>query len=485
MTARPQQPEPFVRGWAFPPTGTAAYPRLHPQEADQVPGDVWSSATLPVGVRIEVVGDASAVRLRYRTTTADLGYRGDGAGCSFVAFRSGRRIAEVPAVLGDGEVVVPLVGDPDAAAVIYLPEGMRPVVHQIQPVDGALRPAPRQPRCLVYGDAVTQGWLASSPVGSWSAVAGRTLGLDVCNLGFSGTTRLEPAVAQMIARTPAEAVVVAVGTGCWSRPPHSTPMLVEELRAFVQLVRAGHPEVPLVVMSPTCRPAAEDTPNVLGATLSDLRRSVEDVVTALAVADERLALLDGGSVLGPDELADGTYPGDEGHKRIAAAVRKLLVPYADELRQAAVARWQEEVLAASPAFAGTTSAARPLAAAPARRPRNPAAPSTTAPAAGGAMVPAGAAGAGAPAGAAGAGGAAHAAPGAGGAVDPAGAGGSAALAMAMAGAGVPMAPAGAGGPGAPAGVPAAITAAARATAAAARAFAAATARDVDVGAGTP
>ncbi|MDA8280619.1 MAG: hypothetical protein M0Z63_09415 [Actinomycetota bacterium] len=359
MTARPQQPEPFVRGWVFAPAGTVAYPRLHPQESDQVPGDVWSAATLPVGVRIEVVGDATAVRLRYRTTTADLGYRGDGAGCTFVVFRSGRRIAEAPAVLGDGEVVLPLVGDPDQPAVIYLPEGMRPVVHQIQPVDGSLRPAPRQPRCLIYGDAVTQGWLASSPVGSWSTVVGRTLGLDVCNMGYAGTTRLEPAVAQMMARTPAEAVVVAVGTGCWSKPPHSTALLVEELRSFLQLVRAGHARVPLVVMSPTCRPAAEDTPNVFGATLTDLRRAVEDVVTDLATSDNRLALIDGSAVLGPEELADGTYPDDEGHKRIAAAVRKVLVPRGEEMRQAAVARWQEEMLANTPAYAHMVQAPKP------------------------------------------------------------------------------------------------------------------------------
>ena len=358
MTARPQQPEPFVRGWAFPPTGSVAYPRLHPQEADQLPGDVWSAASLPVGVRLELVGDASAVRLRYRTDTANLGYRGDGAGCSFVAFRSGRRIAEVPAVLGEGEVVLPLPGDSDQPVTVYLPEGMRPVVSQIQPADGSLRPAPRQPRCLVYGDAVTQGWLASSPVGSWPALVGRMLGLDICNLGCSGTTRLEPAVAQMIARTPAEAVVVAVGTGCWSRPPHSVDMLVAELVAFLQLVRAGHPDVPLLVMSPTCRPAAEDTPNVFGATLADLRRAAEDTVAELAIADERLMLLDGLGILGPDDLEDGTYPGDDGHKRIAGAVRKVLAARADSLKQAAVARWQEEVLASSPAFAGMAQPAR-------------------------------------------------------------------------------------------------------------------------------
>jgi len=352
VSARPEQPEPFVRGCVFAAARSVPYPRLCPVDADQLPGDVWSSATVPAGVRLEVVGDATALRVRYRTVSADLGYRGDGAGCSFVVFRSGRKIAEEPAVLGDGEVTLALPGDPGQPAVVYLPEGMRPTVLQVQPVGGGLRAAPRQPRCLVYGDAVTQGWLASSPVASWPAVLGRKLGLDVCNLGCAGTTRLEPVVAQMVATTPAELMVVSIGSGCWSRPPHSVGMLAEEVRSFVQLVRAGHPGVPLAVMSPLLRPTAEDTPNVFGATLAALRRCVEDTAAALAVGDPDLAVVDGAGVLGPDDLVDGVYPGDEGHKRVAAALAKALGPRADQVRQAAIARWQEEVMAQTPAFSG-------------------------------------------------------------------------------------------------------------------------------------
>lgn len=352
MTARPEQPEPFVRGCVFAASGTVPYPRLRQGDADQLPGDVWTAATLPVGVRLEFVGDASALRIRYRTTSADLGYRGDGAGCMFTAFRSGRKIAEEPAVLGEDEITLALPGDPEQAAVVYLPEGMRPVVLQVQPVDGGLRAAPRQPRCVVYGDAVTQGWLASSPATSWPSVLGRKLGLDVVNLGCAGTTRLEPVVAQMVATTPAEVVVVSVGGGCWSRPPHSLGMLAEEVAAFVQLVRAGHPGVPLVVVSPLIRPAAEDTPNVFGATLAALRRCVEETVGALAVGDPSLVAIDGAAVLGADDLEDGIYPGDEGHKRLAAALAKVLGPRAEQVRQAAIARWQEEVMAQTPAFAG-------------------------------------------------------------------------------------------------------------------------------------
>lgn len=359
MSARPEQPEPFVRGCVNPASGSVAYPRLPVADADQLPGDVWQASMLPALVRLELVGDASAVRVCYRTATGSLGYRGDSAGCTFTVFRSGRKIAEEPAILGDGEVVLALPGNPAEPAIVYLPEGMRPVVRQLQPLDGGLLPAPRQPRCLVVGDAVTQGWLASAPAASWPAIIGRKLGLDIANLAFAGTTRLEVAVAQAAAATPAEAVVVNVGTGCWSRPPHSAALLAESLRSFVELVRAGHPGVPLVVVSPLLRPAAEDVPNVFGATLGDLRRAVEDTVMRLAATDPALALVPGEPVLSDDDLADGVYPGDEGHRRIAAAVSKVLAPRVQQLRQAALSRWQEEVMAATPAFAGQLAAAVP------------------------------------------------------------------------------------------------------------------------------
>jgi hypothetical protein len=342
-----------VRGCVFAPSGDVAYPRLSPADADQVPGDVWAAAAVPVMVRLEMIGDAPEVLVRYLTTTGDLGYRGDAAGCSFIVHRSGHTVAEVPAELGEGEVVLPLAGDPAQPAIVYLPEGMRPVILDIRPLSGRVQPAPRQPRCIVVGDAAAQGWLASSPASSWPAIVGRKVGVDIADMACAGTVRLEPVVASQVAAMPAEAVVVSVGPGCWHRPPRTAAAMAEEVRAFVQIVRAGHPGMPVVVVSPTVRPLAEDTPNLLGATLAELRRAVEDVVAG--GTDEDVLLVPGEALLGPEDLADGMYPADEGHRRIAAAVARVLGPRASTLRAAAVARWQEELLASTPAFSMGTS----------------------------------------------------------------------------------------------------------------------------------
>jgi hypothetical protein len=86
-----------------------------------------------------------------------------------------------------------------------------------------------------------------------------------------------------------------------------------------------HPTTPIVVVSPILRPDAEDASNKLGATLADIRHAIESVTRERIVAgDATLSLVAGAGVISAEHLADGIHPGDEGHKRIAAAVAKAL-----------------------------------------------------------------------------------------------------------------------------------------------------------------
>ena len=129
MAARPSQPEPFVRGAPYPAANGVPYPRANPADVARLPADVWHSGSVPAGVRLELVGDAQAIDIAYRTVTGSLGYRGDGAGIVFSVWRSGRKVCEEEAVLGDGLIRLSLgSGSPDKPAVIYLPEGMQPLV---------------------------------------------------------------------------------------------------------------------------------------------------------------------------------------------------------------------------------------------------------------------------------------------------------------------------------------------------------------------
>ena len=271
-------PAPFIRGAAFPGSSKVPYPRA--KRDDRLPQDTWGMACIPSGVRVEWVGSG----------TAELEGGGDG---------------ELTWV----ETVDRSVG--------YLPltAGVRVVA-----IEGAVEPAPLQPRWLAYGDSITEGWITSTPAQAWPAVAGRTLGLDAINMGYAGAARGEIVSAEHVAELEADVITVAHGTNCWTRTPHSAAMVAAGMRAFLDVVRQGHPETPIVVVSPILRPDAESTPNRLGATLADLRAAIEDV------AGERddVTLLGGRDLVRPEQLPDGIHPGDEGHAAIAEVVAVVL-----------------------------------------------------------------------------------------------------------------------------------------------------------------
>jgi lysophospholipase L1-like esterase len=278
-----------------------------------------------VGVRIEVVGDAEAVDLAYRTSNGNLGYRGDGAGITFSVWRAGHQICEEDALLGDGVVRLSLgPGPSDKPATIYLPEGMQPLVQSISPVNGEIHPGPPQPKWIAYGDSITQGWIASGPSRAWTAIAARKAGLDLVNLGYAGAARGEIVSAEHVAELDADLITVAYGVNCWSRTPHSVGMISEGLDGFLDIVRRSHPRTPIIVVTPVIWPDAEDMPNKLGATLDQLRAALESVASRRMDADPGLSLIDGKRILTAEHLDDGIHPGDEGHKRISAAVVKVL-----------------------------------------------------------------------------------------------------------------------------------------------------------------
>jgi lysophospholipase L1-like esterase len=319
--SRPEQPEPFLRGCAWPDGAGVAYPRADPTDFARLPIDTWATAQLPVTVRLELVGDAELVEVEYRTATDDFGYRGAGAGTTFAVWRDGVRVAEEPAVLGEGTVSLGLGRHAsDSPAVVYLPEGMKPTVSTVRAIGGSIEPAPHGPRWVAYGDSILEGWVASGPARAWPAIAARAFRLDVVNLGYAGSARGEIVSAEHIASLPADVISISHGTNCWTRTPHSFDQMVANTAAFLDVVRQGHPQTPIVVTTPVLRPDAEQTPNRLGATLDDLRRAMEIAVCRRAdMGDECLTVVTGSGLLTADQLPDGIHPGDEGHEILARA----------------------------------------------------------------------------------------------------------------------------------------------------------------------
>ncbi|MFD3574466.1 GDSL-type esterase/lipase family protein [Streptomyces sp. NPDC058644] len=368
----------FVRGAAW-WTEDGRAVRADPADRDRLPGDTWERAGLPAGVRLEFTARAvSAVEIAYtasppsrtdaygtapavftlltdsgdesggiRAGTVEARAADAGADDEGLARRPGstqaagmpfrqparvpaagpsapcdgrvRAVRDTPAAPGSHAVRIQLPKI-DGDFVLHLPETLRPALTGLRPVGGGtLQPRQRQPRWLVYGDSIVEGWSTSRPHLAWPALAGRALGVESVNLGYAGAARGELASGEQLASLDADLITIAFGTNCWSRVPHSARLLYETARAFLDLVRRGHPAAPLLVVSPVLRPDAEAVPNALGATLRDLRTAVER-----AALDAGADVLPGGGLLEAGHLVDGVHPGDAGHGVLADAVASAL-----------------------------------------------------------------------------------------------------------------------------------------------------------------
>ncbi|MEW2397193.1 GDSL-type esterase/lipase family protein [Streptomyces sp. NPDC046862] len=316
------QPERFLRGVLPGLSWADNCSRLPVAGCAKLTADTVRAARVPAGVHLAFTGPVSTVEL-----TVEVGERTTVPAPTvvpetFVVRVPGSLPQEVPLPPEGGRVPVRLPErDPHSAVRVYLPETTEVRIVGLAG-DRPLEDAPRGPRWIVYGDSITQGWSVTAPGLAWPSRVADALGLDLVNLGFAGAARGEILTADVVAASGAEAVALAWGTNAYSSLPTSVTQIAEAMRLYLTALRAGLPEVPVVVMSPIVRPDAEDVPNRFGASLADLRAALEGAVGRFAVAtgDDRVVLVPGLDLMPAEHLVDGIHPGDEGHRSLAEGV---------------------------------------------------------------------------------------------------------------------------------------------------------------------
>ena len=105
----------------------------------------------------------------------------------------------------------------------------------------AVAPSPAKP-IVYYGTSITQGGCCSHPGNVYTSMLSRRLGVPFVNLGFSGSARMEPEMAEMIATLdPALFVVDAV-------PNMDAQLIRERALPFLETLRAARPETPILIV---------------------------------------------------------------------------------------------------------------------------------------------------------------------------------------------------------------------------------------------
>ncbi len=206
---------------------------------------------------------------------------------------------------------------------------------------------------LHHGSSISHGSNAATPSGTWPALAATAAGVDLVNLGFSGNALLDPFTARALRDTPADLISVKLGINVVNADLMRLRAFGPTVHGFLDTIRDGHPDTPLLVVSPILCPIHERTPGpgdfdheALAAgevrfratgdpaetaagklTLEVVRTELAKIVAARQ--DARLHYLDGRELYGEADFAefplpDNLHPDPAAHRRIGERFTKLV-----------------------------------------------------------------------------------------------------------------------------------------------------------------
>ncbi|MFF2198580.1 GDSL-type esterase/lipase family protein [Streptomyces sp. NPDC058157] len=215
--------------------------------------------------------------------------------------------------------------------------------------DAPVSPAPARGRKVWahHGSSISQGSGATAPTGTWPALAAALGGVELVNLGLGGSALLDPFTARALRDTPADLISLKLGINLVNADLMRLRAFTPAVHGFLDTVREGHPDTPLLVVSPLLCPIHEDTPGptafdteALGAgklrfratgdpaeraagklTLTVIREELARIVAQRSAEDPHLYHLDGRELYGEADAAelplpDALHPDAAAHRRI-------------------------------------------------------------------------------------------------------------------------------------------------------------------------
>lgn len=183
----------------------------------------------------------------------------------------------------------------------------------------ALPPSDKKP-VFYYGTSIAQGCSASRPGMTIPALLGRRLDRPVVNFGFSGTGRMEAALADLIGEVDAAVFVL----DCL--PNMSAKLVSERAETFIRKLRQARPDTPIVLVEDRTMTNAWLKPGRLKshADRRKVYRTAYDKLTAEGF--KKMYYVEGDHLLGDDNegTIDSSHPTDVGMMRQTDILEPIL-----------------------------------------------------------------------------------------------------------------------------------------------------------------
>jgi hypothetical protein len=216
-------------------------------------------------------------------------------------------------------------------------------------------------RWLHHGSSISHGYRAASTTGTWPVVAALRAGVDLTSVAFSGNAMLDPFTARTMRDASADLISLKVGINLVNGDVMRLRAFRPAVHGFLDTIRDGHPDTPIVVASPIwCEPvehAAGPTIqdpsksfewSIAGGTsddvaqgklsLSVIRSELRDIVARRSASDPHLRYLDGLELYGRADAAamplpDNLHPGPDAQRHIGERFAELVLePFAASRR---------------------------------------------------------------------------------------------------------------------------------------------------------
>ncbi|OGV47390.1 MAG: hypothetical protein A2017_05280 [Lentisphaerae bacterium GWF2_44_16] len=168
---------------------------------------------------------------------------------------------------------------------------------------------------LFYGSSITQGGCASRPGNTYTNILGRRLNAEIINLGFSGSCKGEPAIAEAISSLELSAFVMD-----YDHNAPSVEYLKNTHEDFFRIVRKHQPELPVIIIS---RPNTEHKD--VDKRLAVIKKTFDNAVSN---GDKRVYFINGKALFGKTHrdacTVDSCHPNDLGFMRMAENIYPIL-----------------------------------------------------------------------------------------------------------------------------------------------------------------